>query len=194
MKTLLWALCLSLFFTAAAPAVTITGAVLGPDGKPVAGATVAAYFYRLDDNRQTITDVDGHFTLTVELPETKDRYPAGRVAIYRPGLAVGGGSLPREGATYTLTASAQASGIVVDAQGKPVADAIVRVTMIRPKALTQSTIIPDTLREAFTARSDAAGRWTVNDVPAIGKASVQLDDPRSSSSLPRSNSAAMLPR
>ncbi|MHB9110725.1 MAG: carboxypeptidase regulatory-like domain-containing protein [Armatimonadota bacterium] len=179
MRTLVLACCLSLALAALAKPVTITCTVLDPDGKPAAGAKVMAYFYQTDDHEETTsTGADGRFTFSAELPQQESRFPAGRVAIYRPGLALGGGSLPWEGMTYRLQVSAKVSGTVVDAQGKPVADAVVRLADLSQKEFTQTIFLPDTLREAFTVRTDATGRWTLKDVPAVGKAGVELCDPR----------------
>ena len=91
---------------------------------------------------------------------------------------MGGGALNKVGNTYTLAPASRLSGSVVDPQGKPVADAIVRLSTITSKYFTDHIVIPDTLQEQFTGKSDVNGRWMIADMPAAGKATAWLDDPR----------------
>jgi len=177
MRTLVLAFCLSLTLAALAKPINITSTVLDPDGKPVAGAKVALHYFRPDREEDTTTGADGRFTVSVEQPKPEER-TLGRVVIYAPGLAVGGGMLAKDGTTYTLSPASQVSGIVVDAQGKPVADAVVGLATIVFGQFTSILWMPDSLQEAFTVRTAADGRWTLKDVPAEGRADVDLIDPR----------------
>lgn len=178
MRSLVLACCLSLTLATLAKPVNITGTVLDPDGKPVAGAKVAAHFFQPEREEDTTTGADGRFTFSLELPKQEDRFPVGRIVIYAPGLAVSNGTLTKDGATYSLRPTSQMSGLVIDAQGKPVADAVVRLADIIFGNFTNILWVPDSLQETFTARTDINGRWTIKDVPAMGRADVDLIDTR----------------
>jgi protocatechuate 3,4-dioxygenase beta subunit len=109
---------------AQAVAATISGRVLGPDGKPVPGAKL----FLCDVNGrapapQPATDTDGRFRFALGPP-------AGRTLLAMvPGLGADWVRLeaPTADVTLTLPADVPIRGRVVDLEGKPVVGAAVRI-------------------------------------------------------------------
>jgi RNA polymerase sigma factor (sigma-70 family) len=118
--------------------IAVTGKVVDPDGKPVAGAK----FVVIDDESGTpvpkiVTGEDGRFNFQIPHP-----YPEGPVRNPRPVVATAAGfgmdwlSEPREDAVFRLVPDLPIQGRVIDLEGKPVAGATVAVHNIHagPKA------------------------------------------------------------
>jgi len=160
---------------------TARGRVVDPDGKPVAGATVTVARFRSagigpygeDAERQemdrTVTKADGQFTLTFETPdqamsqgvESPDRWRDAFIVAAAPGfgpawMPAGSGE---NGETEVnplrlVRDDVPITGRIVDLEGRPVAGASVRVTMLWQ---SQSAEVVD--------------RWlkTVTEAPAGGE-------------------------
>ena len=169
---------LSLALAVVAGADAVAGKVVGPDGKPVAGATVIVNnHFSATDIVTLATDQLGRFALPAD-PLGYQRDTVGRVTVYAAGFAVGGGVLKTAGTVIRLDSLGQAWGCVTDEKGIPVPRATVGldgITMDEP----QDTIwIPEPLKGKFMTRTTADGRWTILGVPTSGKAEVALADPR----------------
>ena len=123
----------------------VTATVVGPDGKPVPGATVIIYRVDMKTYKPEIvatktTDAAGTFSAELDewkLPKGQPGVPDGKlygsVSLYKPGLAIRQGILTA-GATFTLDAAAPIKGVVVDKGGKPVVGVTVAVAYFsRPR-------------------------------------------------------------
>ncbi|MES2462534.1 MAG: carboxypeptidase regulatory-like domain-containing protein [Armatimonadota bacterium] len=188
-------LCLSSVWSVSAYADTVTGKVVGPDGKPVAGAKIFANFYsptaagRLD-SKTLISDVSGAFSLDVSpFPNQKEKNPA--VAIVyaaAPGFGLAQAMLTLnsgEGNTIRLEKGIAVRGKVVDSAGEPVAGVEVRLWSVYLGGSRGSGSNYLWLRDDFgldlkiTAKTDAKGVWTMADIPATAvHANVALADPK----------------
>ncbi|WP_435020893.1 M56 family metallopeptidase [Tundrisphaera sp. TA3] len=151
---------------------TIRGRVLDPDGKPVAGATVAPTLAGTgdtllgDDRFRSVTDRDGRFAMALpagktfayhlvahdgKFNESRD-WADGLVPPFRtePGQVI-------EGMTIRLTRPATVRGRVVERGGSPVAG-------------RQIFAIPDDLRKnrrfSPSARTDEEGRFAIRCITA----------------------------
>jgi hypothetical protein len=100
---------------AQAPESGITGTVLGPGAKPLAGARVLITVMRPSGEGAThverISDARGRFTA----PPFRSGHSA-QVLISAPGLGLVGGSLRKGGNAFHLGAGAEVQGIVHDVQ------------------------------------------------------------------------------
>jgi len=171
---------LSMIYTAAR-AVTISGKVIGPDSKAVAGAEVFIEQHFPGKRLLSLkTNKSGVFSVDLEAIETMGYKPDvyGRVIIIKPGLAIGGGDLHRSNNVFRLGAAGQAWGSVADAQGRPVANARVCLNAIMQDGLYGGIWLPYQLQARFAARTTADGRWAICGVPTSGSVRVLLDDPR----------------
>jgi RNA polymerase sigma factor (sigma-70 family) len=112
-----------------ASGIPVSGRVLGPDGKPIAGAKFAV----IDDEDGAVlagpsSAEDGRFAFALPYPPTV-RNPR-QVVASAPGLGLDWLSEPRDDAVFRLVADAPITGRVIDLQGKPVAGATVAVANI----------------------------------------------------------------
>ncbi|HKB04377.1 MAG TPA: sigma-70 family RNA polymerase sigma factor [Gemmataceae bacterium] len=106
--------------------IPVSGRVLDPDGKPVAGASFAI----IDDETgapvpKIVSGADGRFAFDLPYPPTV-RNPR-QVVASAPGLGLDWLSEPRADAVFRLVPDQPITGKVVDLQGKPVAGATVAV-------------------------------------------------------------------
>jgi hypothetical protein len=113
--------------------ITVTGKVLGPDGRPVAGATFAV----IDDEDgaqvpQVKSGTDGRFTFGLRRPQGV-RNPR-QIVASAPGFGLDWESERQENATYHLVPDLPITGRMIDLQGKPVAGATVAVADVRTGA------------------------------------------------------------
>ena len=169
---------------ASAGAVPVTAKVVGPDGKPVAGAEV------LIDDKMSImgggksrtfkTDKAGQFSVNLE-PIPQARGILGQAVVIAPGFALGGGILKAGSNTITLEPPRQVAGEVHDEKGQPVAGAVVRLMGVfsaNPHAAEQRSLwLSPTLQKRFVVKADAKGHWVIKDMPSWGQAMIQLFDP-----------------
>lgn len=161
---------------ASAEPVTFTGTVLGPDEKPVAGATV----YTRDmppqgELRQVeaTTDAAGKFTVTVQTP--RPDYPTGFVAV-KEGFALGVANA-KAGEPLVLRLGdkpTSRSVKVTTPEGQPLGGATVRL---------QSLILGDGPErrghflggiDRLSGQTDAAGRYVIGALPKGAQVYVQV--------------------
>jgi hypothetical protein len=181
MRVISLSLCLLAICLSLAHAEPITGTVVGPEGAPVAGAQVFIWLHETAgaSTRSTTTDAAGVFTTDVS-PPPPPGVLAGRVNIYSPEFAVGGGVLGRTDSTFVLQPAGQAWGSVVDTSGRPVAGAQVRLSAISgPEGERRGSVaIMEPLQDLVSTVTTGDGRWVIQHVPSSGIAHVWLDDPR----------------
>src|SRR5207253_9091276 len=106
--------------------IPVSGRVLDPDGKPVAGAKFAI----IDDEAgaaipQLASDAEGRFAF--ELPRTREVRNPRQVVASAPGVGLAWLSEPRDNAEFRLVPDLPITGRVIDLQGQPVAGATVAV-------------------------------------------------------------------
>ncbi len=106
--------------------IKVSGRVVDPDGRPVAGARFAV----IDDETgtpvpQIASDPEGRFTFRMSRPQTV-RNPR-QVVAAAPGFGVDWVSEPRDDAVFHLVPDLPITGRVIDLQGRPVAAARVAV-------------------------------------------------------------------
>ena len=126
---------------------TITGTVVGPDGKPVAGASIrmekqpdlVGSLVRLVTNKPSIdelatTDADGKFAMTLKpMPASNPDYRDRQLVAFKRGFGpdwikvseIGDGPV-----SLKLAEDVPVKGTVTDLEGKPVAKAEVRIRSI----------------------------------------------------------------
>jgi len=171
-----WGACtaaLPVLFVSWAQAGSVSGRVLDPSGKAVAGAKVQWTAYRTDDESlldltlgnepavlgETATDADGRFRAVLDKPGVS------------VGLRVSTSGLPSvrflgpfdssdESSVFDvqLRAASGASGRVVDDAGKPVAGA-------RVIAAANESILDSDSRHVAESRTGADGAFTIADAP-----------------------------
>jgi uncharacterized GH25 family protein len=156
---------------------TVKGQVIGPVGRPVAGARVIVSQGRGSfDYTELKTDGEGRFEITLEAaPYWSD---VAWCCVYADGLAVGGGRLSEGENLVVLRTPRELSGTVVDVYGRPVPEAVVRLEQLSPlDRLQDSYRVPPLLADSFTAKTDEGGRWTIHGVPPFGSGWMSLDSP-----------------
>ena len=111
--------------------IDVVGRVIGPDGSPVAGASVRAT--EGDESIHVETDADGRFRLPVA--EEVPRYGVGLVATrdgYAPGFVrAEGGATPEDAIIRLKEDDPPIVGRVLNLEGRPVAGATVRPIWVR---------------------------------------------------------------
>ena len=125
MRTICLAVCLLVLVAGFASAALITGKVLAPDAKPIAGATVV-----IDPDFSMRRDItvrsgeSGEFSVEVKSPA---RWPDvfGRACVYAPGFALDGALLKQGENVFRLERPGIASGTVTDEGGRPVSGAVI---------------------------------------------------------------------
>lgn len=166
----------------AAHAVPITGKVVGPDDKPVAGAEIVVIrAYDTDHPSTATTNEAGTFTVDLE-PIGSGTPNFGTATAYAPPLAFGDTLLKPGNNVIKLERAASVQGIAQDKAGQPVADAIVKLqyakTLHRQTGDSENMSVPPSLDSKFTVKTGADGHWSIGGIPASKVAIVLLDDPR----------------
>lgn len=176
---------------AATVPVTCSGVVVGPDDKPVAGATVQVFAFGSDrrgmgiktsELGQAQSDADGRYTVTVR-PETGDGWYEMIAIASKPGLAWdwANGDL-RQGKQawdFKLETPGRIAGTVVDENGRPIRDAEIKLIASVPDAGGKSRLqggrylgyVP---MPGLTVKTDAAGRFAYAFLPARARAEFEL--------------------
>ena len=121
----LLALALSVAFAA-----TITGKVVGPDGKPIAGAHVYVRLLNEDKPLELLTGTAGNYSGETDHALLRDNY-ANRAYVWAPGYTLAQVSVEASGNVITLEAGVSISGTVTDTAGKALAGVPVRVVCVR---------------------------------------------------------------
>lgn len=193
------------------PTVPFAGAgvVRDAEGKLLAGATLVVPNFISGPVAGTatipaLTDAQGHFTFASQVPaeiaaqiKTYLHPPEGGlmlpVIVYAPGFAVMQTVLKSgDGNDVKLARGGLATGLVRDADGKPIEGAAVRATFARLPNVRSSDVLTQissfiSLQDfpensaperAFSAKTDADGRWTLPDLPLGASVTVALDDSR----------------
>lgn len=163
---------LGLLMSGEARAGSITGRLLDPSGRPVAGARVQWTAHRTDDETlldltsgadpkvlgETATDAEGRFRVALEKPGSVALrlLPAGLPAIRLAGPF----DSSEESALFDLQTSSAASlrGRVTDEAGKPVAGA-------RVSAIGGEGIFENDARAYAEAKTDSEGVFSLPDAP-----------------------------
>ena len=163
------------------PVGSLTGIVRDPDGRPVAGATVAAGPFDARNHASARTGPDGRFVLS----------PGGRsskwmaVIAYKEGLAPDyawdrDGLDGRAELELSLPGPVPFVGVVKDRQGRPVAGAAVRMRLVgfpgpdgsKPgMLLAADRCLPGTsLERAMRTTTDTQGRFQIREMPKGARA------------------------
>jgi protocatechuate 3,4-dioxygenase beta subunit len=164
-----------------------TGTVTDTAGNPVAGATVEYWRYEgrlhLELKKQSTTGTNGAF----EFPASRNM---GFLLARKPGMAPAWEQLGQPfnpadetEARLVLTSPAALAGVVVDEADKPVANAEVSVAMavgeISREAGAQSFnyLTGKPAHDCFTARTDAAGRFRIENFPTNAASTLAVQSP-----------------
>jgi RNA polymerase sigma factor (sigma-70 family) len=171
--------------------IAVTGRVLDPDGKPVAGASVAVANrevlrfsiwerYVTDRNDLTAkatTDADGRFRFAVPQPPPVTRREV-RVVARAPGFGLGWAKVDpdasRAEVDIRLRTEGRLAGKVVDLQGAPVAG-----LKIFASRLARKGAAPDTLpvpNDGVTATTDEQGQFAFRGVGRDLNVHLEIDD------------------
>lgn len=163
-----------------AGAATVSGKIVGTDGKPIPGANVSLTFY-LAKERKTfvlVSDAEGGYAVEIDLTNRRSNTLQAMIVAYAPGYALAGDMLVKEtGNVITLDRGESISGTVVDAKGKPLAGIPVRLYHART-ATQQYAIPPEEWRTWFIVNTAADGSWTLSGIPQGGTAVIALNDDR----------------
>lgn len=183
MRQLLASLILLVLTTALAVAVTINGTVLGPDGKPVASASVIYDQHNLDGTDGTndvrvqgTSDNAGRFTLDTGKPAATEQMSC-ILAAYKDGLAPGCVDPRVDEPVIHLATAVKLHGRVVDTAGQPLAD--VNVEFIMEIGARDGQFLPFLLwKELLSTKTNANGEWTFGMLAPDGEATLALLDRR----------------
>jgi RNA polymerase sigma factor (sigma-70 family) len=115
--------------------IKVTGRVLNPDGKPVAGATISVWSYGAKKKKELpriLSDQDGKFHLAVTRSELKHE---AQVTAWADGYALDWTDLNDSGKGTNLTLhlardEVPIEGRILDLQGKPVSGAMIRLVRL----------------------------------------------------------------
>ena len=164
-----------------------SGTVVDDNGQPVAGATVDCYQYQSRSGfgywdrepkleQTTVTDGKGAFAVSASADTVL-------VVIKKTGLATTwktwSPQFPDSTDAIVLTAPAALSGVVMDDDGKPVAGALVWVAGASigdgyDLAAQLNELLGQVARTTFSGRTDADGRFRIENFPADGRAGLAV--------------------
>jgi hypothetical protein len=169
--------------------VSVSGAVLDPEGHPVFGALVRVFALdpmgRQPKTLRLAADEAGQFKGKLDLPQ-----PAGPLVVagFVPGRYFGTLTTPSSSPGHLslrLRSAQDVAGRVIDLEGKPIPGARVSVEAIEPDQSQRQTsaepffpntrIVDDAEAERwFNATTDAAGAFTLAGLPDWGLARIKL--------------------
>ena len=181
-----------------AHAATFSGTVLGPDSKPTANARVVLsdysdfYLSNAKPAPSATSDAAGKWKIEVEDPKPQAgkaaRPPLRLLLVHARGFAIAQALASDKAVEIKLQKGVSASGLVLDGAGKPVADVPVRLLDVtKPRQgdfdvysfdILRSLSVVEPLTSAFTARTGADGRWSLDDLPAQTEAHFEIRDAR----------------
>ena len=177
---------LSSVFATSACADTVIGKVVGPDGKPVPGATVfVTVFPRTvqfgkQETKKLTSDASGTFSVDVPpIPDSKgENPPVALVCVAASGFGLAQATLtlhPNDSSTVHLEKGIALQGKVVDMAGKPVSGVEIRLRSVYlggPLGNGASYLwLTDEAIAGLAAKTDTNGIWTLAGIPA---AAVQI--------------------
>lgn len=191
-----WIVLLSCFLCvmgSTARAATFSGKVVTPDGTPMAGATVWAgavgqtnYSEKDGTIKRLVTGEDGAFTFDLTMPEGMPVYAFVRVKAGN--FAVEDTVVKPGGKIIKLSLPTTVRGIVKDAKGEPVADAVVHAVFTPGSIESMENELAAGGQMLFVslmfwaaslppveARSGADGKWALETSKTV---IVSLNDPR----------------
>ncbi|HEX8552449.1 MAG TPA: carboxypeptidase-like regulatory domain-containing protein [Abditibacteriaceae bacterium] len=177
MKRLLFPLFVLCSATSFAAPVSVR--VVDDKGAPVAGAKV--WFQASQDEDATLTTTDEKGEARGETSASEDATYRGHVTVLAPGKAVGGSNLTKETAEIKLVSPVSLSGVVQDKDGKPVANAPVRlIYLVQSGGGFRITTMPGqgAMWDVFRTTSDATGRWAFDFLAPGHNAIIELVDAR----------------
>ncbi len=149
------------------PRPVIEGRVIDLAGRPVANvAVVVAARAPSDVAPQVIarTDAEGRFTIERNRPDGLLEVERGPWVTV---LAAQGWSVAESSRTVLVVAPRQPlAGVVVDAQGAPVADALVSIAFDESFRSELGEILDDAFQKNWSTRTDEEGRFELADAPA----------------------------
>ncbi len=163
-------------------AATVSGKVVDVHGKPINGAHVLVSFWLNEGENEgeeetydLLTDAEGGYTAAVDPNLPVQSAMPGEIVAYAPGYALVQESFKGSDNPLTLVPGTTVSGVVVDANNKPLAGVAVRLHRCS-YGDNQYADLPDEWRSRFTAVSAADGSWTLPGAPLNGTASVEVAD------------------
>jgi len=159
-------------------AVTVTGTVFLPDGKPAAGVPVVVTdFSHGKEVAQTCTT---NGTGVFSMQRTASMYWYGYVVVMAPGCAIYCGFLKTRANIIQLQHEGTLICHVVDEEGHAVAGAALRVTSMSPAGQDDLYYCDyvDALKRKFCFTTDAEGRGVITGLPQVGTVSLRLEDDR----------------
>jgi len=165
-----------------AMAEVITGKVLAPDGKPVAGAEVVLAEFLGERDFTVKTDAAGIYTIDTETYRSLGGNYAVLTAI-SPGYAPGGTiAVFGRSRTIRLRPVREVSGLVQDREGRPVGGATVALSSIywddEDVESSDAVYINNSLKARFSVKTGLDGRWTMDNIPTTGLGMFLLDSPQ----------------
>jgi hypothetical protein len=176
---------------AVAPPFNCAGTVTDAAGLPLAGATVEYWRYEgnpflanvLELKSQFTTESNGAFQFQISRA-------TGILLARKPGLAPAWkslnqpyGSIPDTEEHLALTPPGTLAGVVVDEADKPVANAGVSAAAARCDILMEDGshrfhyLLGKSARDCFAARTDAAGRFRIENFPSNAVAALTVQTP-----------------
>jgi len=163
--------------------------IVGPDGKPVAGAEVRVFEVsdltgdpKAEKPLDLTSDAAGNIAFESKnpLPAPKEPSEEGRVhlsaQVRAKGLALVGKELRAGDNTFTLQAGRALSGLLLDENEKPVAGVKVELNSITLPS--QGERDESFFNGVPSAKSDASGKWTLDGLPLVGTVGIGIADPR----------------
>ncbi len=177
--------CFSLLLSsslAVVSAATLTGKIIGPDGKPITGAFVhVEHKYPVPQVWELRSGDAGEFAADVAVPPAMLRIRQfWSIVAYLPGYALSSANSWKSGDVITLAREATLGGTVMDTEGKPLAGIPIRLLFAGTFSNGESTniLVPETWSARFTTVSDANGAWKLTGVPADGDTTIAIDGER----------------
>ncbi len=162
-----------------ASAATVSGKVVDAHGKPIRGANVMLDLNlfggpKTDD---LLTDAVGGYAVEVDPTLLRPDAILGHIIAYAPGYTLAQAILYKNDNSITLKPGTTISGVVIDAEGKPLPVVSVRLVYCLDRD-NNFAGVPDEWRTRFTVKSGTDGAWTLPGIPLAGTVSLFLNDDR----------------
>ena len=176
--SVLFLLALSLSFVSAA---TVTGKVVGTDGKPIKGASVYLYLY---DERKPLdlpTDAEGGFTVDIDLTSKQANAYLASVIAYAPGYTLTSAMLKANGNVITLSAGTTHQRHRRECGRQTAGRHSGQVVLLAGNAINHAMKrrrVPDEWRDTLHRHQRGRRRLDTARHPAEGTVSLALDDDR----------------
>ena len=161
----------------------VTIKVLSAEGAPVEGALIRVSPVKMRDGKGIIearSDAAGVAKIAVPVRDSENE-TVGYVMVAAPEIGVQNGIVKRGDNVFSLLKAAPIGGRVLDATGKPLAGATVVVTTAffeNEDSASPRFISLRDMKQNFTAKTDAEGKWKFLGLPAGARITVVLQDER----------------